>query len=405
MESKKLYRENKTGKVLFEAAILIMIINFLCAVGIWQSVSNGWKVAGESKVFLQAFVESGGRYAVTYLNQESVYLSFLSVIFSFLGNKEEVVSIINLILQIVGVIFFYLGGKKLYGYAGALVVSALSAILSVCFYPVSADNSMHMIWFLAGFFFWICNKVYIDISGMYLKHILAGILLGISCYVDTIACFFVLAYVLFIFIAKDFSLKEKVLQILAFFMCIVNSFFCMFYLWNDFLFDSKLFLYWIQDKIAFITQPTGMKQYISFGILLIISFIFYGISCRRRELDFILVQEDAIEKNVSEDDEIEEDIIDIEELKEAITQDSMAGIEDNQEVVTEVNEVQETTVAEPEVEPEIKKPIKYIENPLPLPKKHVKKEMTYAFEPSADQMHYDLNNYSVDDDYDLKNNV
>ena len=28
--------------------------------------------------------------------------------------------------------------------------------------------------------------------------------------------------------------------------------------------------------------------------------------------------------------------------------------------------------------------------------------MNYAFEPTPDQMHYDLNNYSVDDDYDLK---
>ena len=48
------------------------------------------------------------------------------------------------------------------------------------------------------------------------------------------------------------------------------------------------------------------------------------------------------------------------------------------------------------------KPVKFIENPLPLPKKHVKKEMNYAFEPTPDQMHYDLNNYQIDDDYDLK---
>ena len=38
------------------------------------------------------------------------------------------------------------------------------------------------------------------------------------------------------------------------------------------------------------------------------------------------------------------------------------------------------------------------------PKKHVKKEMNYAFEPTPDQMHYDLNNYRFDDDYDLKYN-
>ena len=51
---------------------------------------------------------------------------------------------------------------------------------------------------------------------------------------------------------------------------------------------------------------------------------------------------------------------------------------------------------------EVMKPINFIPNPLPLPKKHVKKEMNYAFEPSADMMHYDYNNYRFDDDYDLK---
>ena len=54
------------------------------------------------------------------------------------------------------------------------------------------------------------------------------------------------------------------------------------------------------------------------------------------------------------------------------------------------------------IEPEVMKPINFIPNPLPLPKKHVKKEMNYAFEPSSDMMHYDYNNYRFDDDYDLK---
>ena len=43
-----------------------------------------------------------------------------------------------------------------------------------------------------------------------------------------------------------------------------------------------------------------------------------------------------------------------------------------------------------------------IPNPLPLPKKHRKKEMDYGFEPPKELMHYDLNNYNVNDDYDLK---
>ncbi|MBO5292235.1 MAG: hypothetical protein J6B10_03525 [Lachnospiraceae bacterium] len=60
--------------------------------------------------------------------------------------------------------------------------------------------------------------------------------------------------------------------------------------------------------------------------------------------------------------------------------------------------VQETDEKEEE---EAKREIKYIENPLPVPKKHVKKEMTYAFEPDAAHMCYDLET-SSDSDYDIE---
>ncbi|MDR2045346.1 MAG: hypothetical protein LBQ15_13530 [Clostridium sp.] len=44
--------------------------------------------------------------------------------------------------------------------------------------------------------------------------------------------------------------------------------------------------------------------------------------------------------------------------------------------------------------------IQYIENPLPVPKKHVKKTMDYAFEPEKDQLKYDLAIPDYDD-FDL----
>lgn len=43
---------------------------------------------------------------------------------------------------------------------------------------------------------------------------------------------------------------------------------------------------------------------------------------------------------------------------------------------------------------EVKKEVKYIQNPLPGPKPHVKREMTYDYEVPADKMHYDIENPS-----------
>lgn len=47
------------------------------------------------------------------------------------------------------------------------------------------------------------------------------------------------------------------------------------------------------------------------------------------------------------------------------------------------------------------KQIEFIENPLPVPKKHVRKTMDYAFIPEESQMKYDIQ-VSDNDDYDLK---
>ena len=49
-----------------------------------------------------------------------------------------------------------------------------------------------------------------------------------------------------------------------------------------------------------------------------------------------------------------------------------------------------------------KKPLpgEYLDNPLPVPKKHVKKEMDYGFEPESDKMFYDIT-VPEEDDFDL----
>lgn len=54
----------------------------------------------------------------------------------------------------------------------------------------------------------------------------------------------------------------------------------------------------------------------------------------------------------------------------------------------------------PQETAEEKKTVKYIENPLPVPKRHVKKEMDFGFEPDSDLMKYDVM-VEENDDFDL----
>ena len=334
-------------------------------------------------LFSKAFIQNGGSYVITYLTQESIYLSFLSVLFSFLGNKEELVLIINLILQLAGILFFFLGSKKLFRFVFPLAVAMISGILSGCFYPIYMDSSMHMIWFLSGFLFWICAKIYCDLSGMYLKYILIGIILGISCYVDMAGCFLAVVFILLTLATKKLTLKDKSLQLLCFFLCLVNGYFVMFYLWNNFLFDSVLFHQWLADKTRHFMVEEGLNQYISLGIILGISVIFFII--KRREI--------ATENSVAEELVGKNVVTSVEEPTETV-------LETKMDVVTDVKEeVQKPSIEMNKETPEIPKPIKFIENPLPLPKKHEKKVLDYAVELTDATAEFDIE-VADDDDYD-----
>lgn len=389
--------KKKTGKLLLEIVILFLILALLCTAGIWQAVSCDWEIALGGSLFPQAFIKSVGNYKIAYLNQESLYISFLSVLFSFLGNREDVVSVINLILQLAGVFFFYLGAKRLFHFVFPLAITVISGLLGICFYPVVGDTSMHMIWFLTGFIFWLGSTTYGDRPRDYIKRIFLGVLIGIFCYIDLAGFFLLAAFVLFTLLKKEVCMKGKkitLIYFLYFWLGIINGFFIMFYLWNNFLLDKNVLQYWLNDKLQYFTQDMGMNQYISLGILMGIIAVFYAVKCFTKPA-VEPVMEDTVVETVVEPILVEEKISEL-SLEKDVSK------EVTETVSEEINEpeIQDIKVKKPE--PEIKKPIKFIENPLPLPKKHVKKEMNYAFEPTSDQMHYDLNNYRLDDDYDLK---
>lgn len=69
------------------------------------------------------------------------------------------------------------------------------------------------------------------------------------------------------------------------------------------------------------------------------------------------------------------------------------------EEVEAVNKEEDLKMEDLKME-EAPKQVKYIENPLPLPKKHVKKVLDYSVHPQEAYMHYDID-VAEDDDFDL----
>lgn len=70
------------------------------------------------------------------------------------------------------------------------------------------------------------------------------------------------------------------------------------------------------------------------------------------------------------------------------------------ELMNEEKEIQEVAKAASVETPE-RKPVKFIENPLPLPKKHEKKNMGFAIEPEESKMQFDIE-IAEEDDFDIK---
>lgn len=85
--------------------------------------------------------------------------------------------------------------------------------------------------------------------------------------------------------------------------------------------------------------------------------------------------------------------------KKNLTEDSLT----KEEAVKTDKTVKENEFSDGLEQIEITKSAKprFIENPLPVPKKHVKKSIDYAFEPSEDKMDYDIV-IDEEDDFDIK---
>ena len=185
-------------------------------------------------------------------------------------------------------------------------------------------------------------------------------------------------------ISDGYSIKEKGLQLLGYLLSVIFSYSIMFYLWNNLSFNYQHFLQWINERLSVFSSKTYLYGYISICILLILSVVF--------SLFKLQLKADA-----DTESELAEEIITSNETA------TVEKVPENVHTSVEVSiNTENNNESDNNIEPEVMKPINFIPNPLPLPKKHVKKEMNYAFEPSSDMMHYDYNNYRFDDDYDLK---
>lgn len=341
------------------------------------------------------------------------YCILLHGLFRVVGNRWIAGIWVQIVLQLIGISFIYMAIKRLMSRIPALLVLGF-----MLFAPVSiragltySAQILYFCFFALGF--WVLadylrrsTDIRQNTVFLWFYTVFAGIITGIICYLD-ISGFLLLFMIAMLPMVKRENedsiwivrmlVMVTVLAITVFVSLLIDSILSgttvlsilnswkILYSRRSFSFDSLVsrlsgdfivliviacigcFSFWRKVRTEKFTPHILMT--LSLGAL-----IFSGITTENMDGSYLLYVLMAILATVS------------------ITE--MFGKDDRIYIVAEEeNEDMEFNVP--------KEKIEFIENPLPVPKKHVKKTMDYAFIPDDNQMKYDVQ-VAENDDFDLK---
>lgn len=351
-----------------------------------------------------------------------LYTMCLSVVFSFLGNKTDAAIWLQIFLQIFTVLLSFFTVKKLAGIIPACVTMFVLAVSSVYTGQifVLTSESMFFLFYMAGLL----------IIGSYIKmycggtfHVAAGIagaivsgaVIGILCYLDAIS------FTLLIFMPALFTgvrTQEKniyssvkitasfVLLILAsgglsFMGMLVFDAFCSQEKIGG-IWEAWFLLYQSHIKADYIFYQTERSIIECLALVIPAAFLIMAFWNRKNKqnatfwigLMFILAPTPLTATGVLSYQSYSVFIWSV-----------LAGIGIQQSFVWEDVKVVKTaenvqiTEEIAACEPSAPAP-RFLENPLPLPKKHEKKTMDYQYEIAEDKMNFDVE-IKENDDFDI----
>ncbi len=390
----------------------ILVIALLC-VGLVFRVAL-MSHAGEEAAYFEVSKVTGQNGILLRSVQGSVYLycMLLHGLFHVVGNQWIAGIWLQIFLQLIGAYLAYSGVKKLLSKIPALFVMGF-----ILFAPISIKAGLtyspQMLYFciFALAFNVMAKYIVISTEGeinkrfCWLFAIMLGILMGFTCYLD------ISGFVLLFFVAvipmvvreKEDSIwiKSSIALVLVTMLTLFAA------LWIDSLLSNTNIpaileawgILYGNNKLNLELMTSRLSG--DFIVLIVLAccgcFSFWRKVRTERFTPYILM---AITMGVMVFSGITTENMDGSYLFHVLLA-ILASVS-----VTEM--FAKTDVRKYEYDEEIKnveiqekKKIEYIENPLPLPKKHVRKTMDYAFIPEDAQMKYDVA-VSDTDDFDLK---
>lgn len=395
--------------------VLSMICGAILSRIYWYS-HHFTECLGTLEFFEMATVRANGSIPVIRHGASYLYTGMLSVLFAFFGNKQTVGIVMQMVLQILGILCFYFAVRNFVGKKEALLSLTVMAFFPAMIRNIFSLTPENLYFFLyAGMF--LLLSVYKKYEEKGRKTLLVWgflVLLGIGCgylvYLDIVGLLFFVA-VLFVILSKKRK-KGKNASYLGFVagstLCGLSGLFLLECMENGNTFLNTL-LAWgnlYVNSFSWNWSMAGPELSIvgNLFLLSLAGWVVLGFFKKKEDDSSLYMLSIVIlvcfvsfgKQNMSY------------QLLTTAYWSILVAIGVFSVMITGKNEgtvkrkgaemVAEQTVLQPE---EKKQEIHFIENPLPLPKKHVKKTMNYGFEPDNELMKYDIET-SDDDDFDLQ---
>lgn len=352
-----------------------------------------------------------------------LYAKLLYLLFWLFGNHMLYAAYLQMALQIASLVFFYFALRSLWGFIPALAAEAALFVFPEFLKSLTILNQENLLLFLLCVNLCLAAAVLSrtlrkqSTAGRYALVILvSGICAGLSAYLEKLYLAVPAALLLALLLMKRpkeaQGMQKRRLQLPVYLIGMGLGFgVCL--LVKRQITGQQYAAVWAEyDRVQLSGGVFLSGSVMNYASALLLFFVFVAAAaavviysyCEKEQIlpeikEEIQIQDiESFEKSETEE-EIKKSEIKKSEIKKSEIE-KMEIKESELKAVTGQENSRSVQEQLPQETAEEKKTVKYIENPLPLPKRHVKKEMDYGFEPDCDLMKYDVM-VEENDDFDL----
>ena len=386
----------------------------LALIGIHVAVIYRYGFSVPEQLEFYKWAEVNGDFAMPVLSHNAAYAmtGFLYFVFLFFGNKWVIAAVSQVILQILVSFLFFKAAGRLFGRAAAIISVFLIALLPEFLFRFQTITPALFIELGVAVCFCLYAELFSykekeKLLGKIILAVICGFFTGVAIWLDFSGILLVIAMVYgLMIIPEEYPIKKRSALAVSFVCGVILSvallmFVEWYFLGQSFLQIGQEYIMPYMDGIQLVSYKEN--EYLCIRLIAgcvaslgVIVLGFWKHVFRRASFVAVILMGVCVLSAFS------------------VTQLPLIGLElflwilmagallqlviDKYRKKPDINKVEEQVPMKENVN--VEKP-GFIPNPLPLPKKHVKKEINFDYEPTPEEMKYDYELKAGEEEYDI----